>query len=213
MQELFKAAIDRGASDVHIKAGDVIRARIHGELLPLTQQRLSAEQVKGIALKLIPHEEDRQNFDKLLDYDCSWGLPGIGRFRVNIMKQRGSPMIVMRVIPIEIPTIEDLALPPIIEKIANHERGMILVTGVGFLGAGTIMQSRGSVMGLTTAATMWVVAAIGMAVGFGAVMEAVGTTLLVLVALIPLRTLEEKAKARRERNGLRVTALGEDLDS
>ncbi len=88
-----------------------------------------------------------------------------------------------------------------------------VVTGVGFLGAGTIMQARGSVMGLTTAATMWAVAAIGMAVGFGSIMEAVGTTFLVLVALIPLRTLEEKAKARRERNGIRVTAVGEDLDS
>ena len=88
-----------------------------------------------------------------------------------------------------------------------------IVTGVGFLGAGTIMQARGSVMGLTTAATMWVVAAIGMAVGFGAVIEAVGTTFLVLMALIPLRTLEEKAKARRERNGLQVTAVGEDLES
>jgi putative Mg2+ transporter-C (MgtC) family protein len=88
-----------------------------------------------------------------------------------------------------------------------------IVTGVGFLGAGTIMQARGSVMGLTTAATMWVVAALGMAVGFGAVMEAVGTAFLVLVALIPLRTLEERAKARRERNGIHVTAVGEDLDS
>ena len=55
MQELFKAAIERGASDIHIKTGDVIRARIYGDLLPLTQQKLTAEQVKGIALKLIPH--------------------------------------------------------------------------------------------------------------------------------------------------------------
>ena len=141
MQELFKAAIERGASDVHIKAGDVIRARIHGELVPLTQQRLSAEQVKGIALKLIPHEEDRENFDRLLDYDCSWGLPGIGRFRVNIMKQRGSPMIVMRVIPIDIPSIEDLALPPMIQKVANHERGLILVTGVTGSGKSSTMAA------------------------------------------------------------------------
>jgi twitching motility protein PilT len=141
MQELFKAAIDRGASDIHIKAGDVIRARIHGELLPLTQQKLSAEQVKGIALKLIPHEEDRQNFDRLLDYDCSWGIPGIGRFRVNIMKQRGSPMIVMRVIPIEIPTFEDLGLPKSLETIADHERGMILVTGVTGSGKSSTMAA------------------------------------------------------------------------
>ena len=95
MQELFKAAVERGASDIHIKAGDVIRARINGDLQPLTQQRLSVEQVTGIAMKLIPHEEDRENFDKLMDYDCSWGIPGIGRFRVNIMKKRGSPMIVI----------------------------------------------------------------------------------------------------------------------
>ena len=53
---------------------------------------------------------------------------------------------------------------------------------------------------------------VGLAVGFGALLEAVGTTFLVLVALIPLRTLEERAKARRERNGLRVTAVGEDLE-
>ncbi|HKJ02801.1 MAG TPA: PilT/PilU family type 4a pilus ATPase [Longimicrobiales bacterium] len=141
MQELFKAAVERGASDIHIKAGDVIRARIDGELVPLTQQKLSAEQVKGIALKLIPHEEDKERFDKLLDYDCSWGLPGIGRFRVNLLKQRGSPMIVMRVIPIEIPTIEDLGLPPIIQRIANHERGMVLVTGVTGCGKSSTMAA------------------------------------------------------------------------
>ena len=66
MQELFKAAIERGASDVHIKSGDVVRARVNGYLVPLTQKRLSAEQVKGIAMKLIPHEDDKKDFDKLL---------------------------------------------------------------------------------------------------------------------------------------------------
>ena len=141
MQELFKAAIERGASDIHIKTGDFIRARIHGELQPLTQQRLSVEQVTGIALKLIPHEEDRQNFDKMLDYDCSWGIPGVGRFRVNIMKQRGSPMIVMRSSPIEIPSTSDLGLPPMVDKIANHERGLILVTGVTGSGKSSTMAA------------------------------------------------------------------------
>jgi putative Mg2+ transporter-C (MgtC) family protein len=71
-----------------------------------------------------------------------------------------------------------------------------IVTGMGFLGAGTIIQSRGNVTGLTTAATLWIVAAIGMAIGFGALVEAVGTTLLVLIALVPLRKLEEKADLR-----------------
>jgi twitching motility protein PilT len=141
MQELFKAAVERGASDIHIKAGDYMRARIHGILQPLTQQKLTPEQVKGIALQLIPHDEDRKAFDKILDYDCSWGIPGVGRFRVNIMKQRGSPMIVMRAIPIEIPTVEDLGLPTVINKIANNERGLILVTGVTGSGKSSTMAA------------------------------------------------------------------------
>ncbi len=141
MQELFKAAVERGASDIHIKAGDYMRARIHGVLQPLTQQKLTVDQVRGIALQLIPHEEDKKNFDKLLDYDCSWGIPGVGRFRVNILKQRGSPMIVMRAIPIEIPSVEDLGLPPIINKIAAYERGLILVTGVTGSGKSSTMAA------------------------------------------------------------------------
>jgi twitching motility protein PilT len=141
MHELFKAAVERGASDIHIKAGDFIRARIHGELQPLTQQRVTAEQVKEIALSLIPHEDDKANFDKLLDYDCSWGIPGVGRFRVNIMRQRGSPMIIMRAIPIEIPSVEDLGLPPIVNKLAAHERGLILVTGVTGSGKSSTMAA------------------------------------------------------------------------
>lgn len=141
MHEIFKAAIQRGASDIHIKSGDVIRARIHGVLQPLTQQRLTDEQVKQLAVKLIPHERDRQRIDELLDYDCSWGLPGLGRFRVNILRQRGTFMIVMRVIPIEIPSFEDLGLPPVLRSIAENERGMVLVTGVTGSGKSSTMAA------------------------------------------------------------------------
>lgn len=128
--KVIKAAVDRGASDLHIKAGDAIRARIDGKLQPLTKQRATPEDTKQIALKLIPSDDDRKNIDKIRDYDCSWGAPGIGRFRVNILRQRSSFMIVMRVIPFEAPTIEKLSLPKVLEKIAEAERGMILVTGV-----------------------------------------------------------------------------------
>lgn len=128
--KVIKAAVDRGASALHIKAGDAIRARIDGKLQPLTKQRATPEDTKQIALKLIPSDDDRKNIDKIRDYDCSWGAPGIGRFRVNILRQRSSFMIVMRVIPFEAPTIEKLSLPKVLEKIAEAERGMILVTGV-----------------------------------------------------------------------------------
>ena len=141
MIDIFKAAIERGASDLHIKAGDVIRARVHGRLVPLTQQRLSQEQGQGLALKLIPHEEDRERIDYIHDYDCSWGVPGLGRFRVNILRQRGSFMIVMRVIPIEVPTFEELRMPKVLERIAMQDRGMILVTGVTGSGKSSTMAA------------------------------------------------------------------------
>src|SRR5947209_19865233 len=84
MEKIIKAAVERGASDLHIKAGDVFRARIDGKLVPLTKQRLTPEQTKAIALRLIPNDEDRARIDRVRDYDCSWGMPGVGRFRVNI---------------------------------------------------------------------------------------------------------------------------------
>jgi twitching motility protein PilT len=129
MESIIKAAVERGASDVHIKAGDVFRARMEGELKPLTKQRLTPEQTKSIALRFIVSEEVRRRIDQIQDYDCSWGSPGIGRFRVNILRQRSSFMIVMRVIPFEVPTLDKLQLPRVLETIAEFERGIVLVTG------------------------------------------------------------------------------------
>jgi len=141
VEQIIKAAIDRGASDLHIKAGDVFRARIDGKLVPLTKQRLTPEQTRAIALRLMPNEDDRGRLDKLHEYDCSWGVPGVGRFRVNILRQRSSFMIVMRVIPFDIPTFESLKLPSVLTTIAAAERGMILVTGITGSGKSSTMAA------------------------------------------------------------------------
>jgi twitching motility protein PilT len=130
MEKIIKAAVQRGASDLHIKAGDVFRARINGKLVPLTKQRLTPDQTKAIALKLISSEEDRARIDRMRDFDCSWGMPGVGRFRVNVLRQRSSFMIVMRVIPFTVPTIESLHLPEVLKSIAESDRGLVLVSGV-----------------------------------------------------------------------------------
>jgi len=130
IEKIIKAAVERGASDLHIKAGDVFRARVNGKLVALTKQRLTPAQTRAIALRLLPDETARQTLENLHDYDCSWGMPGVGRFRVNLLRQRSSIMIVMRVIPFAVPTLEELALPAALAKIAESERGLVLVTGV-----------------------------------------------------------------------------------
>ena len=141
MEQIIKAAVERGASDLHIKAGDVFRARINGRLMPLTKQALTPEQTRSIALQLLPNDEARAKLDTVQDYDCSWGAPGIGRFRVSILRQRSSFMIVMRVIPVDVPSFEKLAVPPVLTRIAEAERGMVLVTGVTGSGKSTTMAA------------------------------------------------------------------------
>ncbi len=141
MENIIKAAVARGASDLHIKAGDVFRARIDGELKPLTKQRLTPEQTKTIALKFIPTEEDRKRIDQIRDYDCSWGAPGVGRFRVNILRQRSSFMVVLRVIPFEVPTLDKLCLPRVFETVADMDRGLVLVTGPSGCGKSSTMAA------------------------------------------------------------------------
>jgi twitching motility protein PilT len=141
IEQIIKAAIDRGASDLHVKAGDVFRARIDGKLVPLTKHRLTPEQTKSIAQHLIASDEDRARLDRLRDYDCSWGMPGVGRFRVNILRQRSSFMIVMRVIPFDVPTFDTLKLPAILASVAAAEHGMILVTGVTGSGKSSTMAA------------------------------------------------------------------------
>jgi twitching motility protein PilT len=140
MIEILKGAIQRGSSDIHIKAGDFIRARIQGQLIPITKQKVPPEQTRQLALQLIP-EWERANIDKLRDYDCSWGAKGVGRFRVNLFRQRGTLGIVMRVIPIEVPTIEEMSLPPVLAEIAMQHRGMVLVTGVTGSGKSTTLAA------------------------------------------------------------------------
>ena len=137
MEKIIKAAVDRGASDLHIKAGDVFRARINGKLVPLTKQRLTPDQTKAIALRLIASEEDRARIDKIRDYDCSWGMPGIGRFRVNILRQRSSFMIVMRVIPFDVPTFESLKLPAVLLVGDQAQRDRL-----GLIGRETLLGER-----------------------------------------------------------------------
>ena len=141
MEKIIKAAVERGASDLHIKAGDVFRARINGKLVPLTKQRLTPDQTRAIALKLMSSDEERARIDRLKDFDCSWGMPGVGRFRVNVLRQRSSFMIVMRVIPFTVPTIESLQLPEVIQRIAESDRGLVLVTGASGSGKSSTMAA------------------------------------------------------------------------
>lgn len=129
LAKVLKSAVQRGASDVHAKAGDVFRARVDGTLIPLTKQRLTPAQTRALAATFAGLALDDPRLDGLRDFDCSWGIPGVGRFRVNVLRQRSSFMVVLRVIPFSVPTPEGLELPEAVLRFAEADRGLVLVTG------------------------------------------------------------------------------------
>lgn len=137
MEQLLEAAVESGAQSLLIKAGDVFRARVDGELVKLSEKPFTPEDTRRIALQLLPEEADRQRIDELTDREFGWHLEDLARFRVNVLRQRGSLMIVMRVIPWEVPEFDELGLPPVLEELSGHEHGLVLVTGATGSGKST----------------------------------------------------------------------------
>lgn len=141
INELLETAHTMGASDLHLKAGSYPILRINGELSPITSEnRLSQEDTLKIAFSVMsPGQQD--SFKKRKDIDLAYSVPGLGRFRCNIFIQRGTIGLVFRVIPMKIPTIEELMLPEIIKKISAEQRGLILVTGTTGSGKSTTLAT------------------------------------------------------------------------
>lgn len=137
MEKLVRAAVERGAQSLHIKAGDVFRARVHGDLVALSEVPFSADDTRRIVLRLLPTDTDRENIDLLRDMDFAWELKDLARFRVNILKQRNTYMVVMRVIPWRVPALQELNLPAVLGEIADYDDGMVLVTGATGVGKST----------------------------------------------------------------------------
>ncbi len=141
LNRILKIAVKGGASDIHIKAGLPPIFRVDGGLVPLRDgKRLSPEDIGRIALKVM-NKMQRDTFQKTLDIDLSYGVPGVGRFRVNCFQQRGSIGLVFRVIPFNVKSIEDLLLPDSIRRLAEERRGLILVTGATGSGKSTTLAA------------------------------------------------------------------------
>ncbi len=141
INELLRKAHALEASDLHIKVGSPPILRIYGELTPLTsEKKISQEDATKIAMSVMsPAQADI--FKRKNDMDLAYSVPGLGRFRCNIFMQRGTVGLVFRVIPMRIPTIEELLLPEVIKKIAMEQRGLILVTGTTGSGKSTTLAS------------------------------------------------------------------------
>src|SRR5918995_936724 len=141
IDDLLRAATQLGASDLHIKAGSQPFVRISGELRPLLDTpRLTQEDTLDMAFSMMTNRQ-KQRFKEVSEADIAYGVSGLGRFRANVFQQRGSVGMVLRVIPDRVRTITELGLPPVIERIAEEQRGLVLVTGTTGSGKSTTLAA------------------------------------------------------------------------
>jgi twitching motility protein PilT len=140
VNDLLRIAVEHGASDLHLKVGSCPMMRVRGELVPAADVRLEHEDVVAMSAAVMPTAQ-RQKFKDALEIDLAYGVAGLGRFRCNIFQQRGTIGLVLRVIPMQIRTLEELMLPPILGKIADYERGLVLVTGTTGSGKTTTLAA------------------------------------------------------------------------
>src|SRR5947207_902225 len=134
LQEMIK----RDGSDLHLKVGRPPTFRVNGELEPMDHPPLKPEDLKALAEQLMTPRQIKQ-FAEDKECDFAIGVPGIGRFRVNLYQQRGSLCYAMRAIPYQARSLTELFLPKVLEEIALKPRGLVLVTGVTGSGKSTAL--------------------------------------------------------------------------
>ena len=129
LHQLLQKAIAAGARDIHLKVGQPPGARVRGNMVFFRVDRIRPQHTEAAAGHIIRDPQILSNLENLREYDTSYEAHGIGRFRVNVYRQRSSLAIVMRVIPIEVPTLEELGAPAICEQLAEKDRGLVLCVG------------------------------------------------------------------------------------
>ncbi len=141
IDNLLRLAMERRASDLHLKVGNYPHLRIDGDLIPLTDQpRVSAEDMLNMSFSMMSARQ-KQKFKETTEIDMAYGVAGLGRFRVNVFQQRGNVGLVLRVIPTKIRALDELFLPKVVEQICDMPRGLVLVTGVTGSGKSTTLAA------------------------------------------------------------------------
>ena len=141
LNDLLKIAVKRGASDLHLKVGSVPMLRLLGELTPAPGgSRLTHADLMAAVSAVLPTDV-RDAFADSHEVDLAYSVAGLGRFRCNTFQQRGTVGMVFRVIPMRVPSIEQLLLPSVLTRIASEERGLVLVTGTTGSGKSTTLAA------------------------------------------------------------------------
>jgi twitching motility protein PilT len=141
LDRLLRLGFEKGASDIHFQVGYLPLYRFNGELVELRYKVLTPADTESLARLLVEADDSKIPFEDRTEMDLAYEIPGEGRFRVNISRERRSYNVVLRVIPIEIKDFESLNLPSVLREIADVRRGLVLVTGATGMGKSTTLAT------------------------------------------------------------------------
>jgi len=128
LDDILKIVVDRGASDLHLQAGTPPMLRLHKHLVPVGTEIMSGSGIEALVYPIM-NDDQKAVFKQHLDFDFSYSVKGLARFRVNVFRQRGSMAVTMRRIPFVIPDLDSLGLPDAVKDLTKLEKGFVLVTG------------------------------------------------------------------------------------
>jgi len=128
MESLMEELVANGGSDLHLSADLPPYGRFNGQLRPMQEEVLDEESCNRLIFSLLNNSQ-RKQLEQTWELDCSYGLRGVGRFRVNVYRQKGSYAACLRALGSRIPSLESLGLPPVVEEMGRMPKGLVLVTG------------------------------------------------------------------------------------
>jgi twitching motility protein PilT len=141
LDAILADSLTRQASDVHLKVGLTPMFRIHGTLVPMDGAEVVTSEIMERYASGLLDDYHRTQFRERLQADLAYASPALGRFRVNVFHQRGKVSIALRVLPPEVRSVRSLNLPPVVERIALENRGLVLVTGTTGSGKSTTLAA------------------------------------------------------------------------
>ncbi|MBW4461688.1 MAG: type IV pilus twitching motility protein PilT [Tildeniella torsiva UHER 1998/13D] len=148
IEDLMEEVIERGGSDLHLSAGLPPYIRISGKLTPTEHEPMTAESCQRLIFSMLNNTQ-RKQLEQTWELDCSYGVKGLARFRVNVYKDRGTYAACLRALSSKIPSMETLGLPNIVRELSEKPRGLILVTGPTGSGKSTTLASMINNINLT----------------------------------------------------------------
>ncbi len=140
IEDLMEQLVEMGGSDLHLSAGLPPYFRLSGKLTPIGNEPLSSEECQRLIFSMLNNTQ-RKNLEQNWELDCSYGVKGLARFRVNVYKDRGTYAACLRALSSKIPSFEKLGLPEVVREMSEKPRGLILVTGPTGSGKSTTLAS------------------------------------------------------------------------